>query len=102
MPVSTDLASSPATPLRAAYLSGLVSAATGAVVFPPRRLWPSFGAGNAAQAGMIGPVSTLFLAWWLLAEPITGLQLAGTTLVMTGIVLLSMRRLPTPSVAEVA
>jgi drug/metabolite transporter (DMT)-like permease len=28
------------------------------------------GAGNASQAGMIGPVATLVLAWWLLAEPI--------------------------------
>lgn len=53
------------------------------------------GAGNAAQAGMIGPVSTLFLAWWLLAEPITALQLAGTALVLVGIFLLSTRRLPT-------
>ena len=60
------------------------------------------GAGNAAQAGMIGPVSTLFLAWWLLAEPLTSLQLTGTALVMTGIFLLSTRRLPAPSVAEAA
>lgn len=50
------------------------------------------GAGNAAQAGMVGPVSTLLLAWWLLAEPITGLQLAGTALVMGGILLLSRQR----------
>ncbi|HSW12674.1 MAG TPA: DMT family transporter, partial [Solimonas sp.] len=27
------------------------------------------GAATAAQAGMIGPVTTLFLAWWLLGEP---------------------------------
>jgi drug/metabolite transporter (DMT)-like permease len=52
------------------------------------------GAGNAAQAGMIGPVSTLFLAYWILGEPITALQLAGTVLVMIGIFLLSTRRLP--------
>ncbi|MGQ0700517.1 MAG: DMT family transporter [Panacagrimonas sp.] len=50
------------------------------------------GAGNAAQAGMIGPVSTLLLGWWLLGEPLTVLQLAGTALVMTGIFLLSVRR----------
>lgn len=52
------------------------------------------GAGSAAQAGMIGPVSTLFLAFWILGEPITSLQLAGTALVMIGIFLLSTRRLP--------
>lgn len=50
------------------------------------------GAGDAAQAQMIGPVSTLFLAWWVLGEPLTALQLAGTALVMTGIWLLSTRR----------
>lgn len=53
------------------------------------------GAGDAAQAQMIGPVSTLFLAWWVLGEPLTALQLAGTALVMAGIWLLSTRRMPT-------
>ena len=56
------------------------------------------GAGNAAQAGMIGPVSTLFLAWWLLGEPIGPMQSAGTALVLVGIFLLSTRRLPTVTV----
>ena len=50
------------------------------------------GAGAASQAGMIGPVSTLFLGWWLLGEPITRLQLAGTALVIAGIFLLSTRK----------
>jgi drug/metabolite transporter (DMT)-like permease len=50
------------------------------------------GAGSAAQAGMIGPVSTLFLAYWILAEPITGLQLAGTALVMGGILILTQKK----------
>nr|WP_256365903.1 DMT family transporter [Solimonas sp. K1W22B-7] len=49
------------------------------------------GAGVSAQAGMIGPVSTLFLAWWLLGEPITALQLAGTGLVLAGMLLLSLK-----------
>ncbi|MGH8517290.1 MAG: EamA family transporter, partial [Panacagrimonas sp.] len=53
------------------------------------------GAGNAAQAGMIGPVSTLFLAVWILGEPMSTLQMAGTALVMIGIFLLSRRRVPT-------
>lgn len=50
------------------------------------------GAGDAAQAGMIGPVSTLFLAWAVLGEPVTGIQLAGTALVLAGMFLLSARR----------
>lgn len=58
------------------------------------------GAGNAAQAGMIGPVSTLFLAWSILGEPLTMLQLLGTALVLAGIFLLSTRRLPAASLSS--
>ena len=50
------------------------------------------GAGPAAQAGMMGPVSTLGLAWWILDEPFSGVQLAGTGLVLAGILLLSLYR----------
>jgi drug/metabolite transporter (DMT)-like permease len=46
------------------------------------------GAGTAAQAGMIGPVATIFLAYFFLDEAITGLQLAGTALVMAGMLVL--------------
>ena len=47
------------------------------------------GAETTSQASMLGPVSTLFLAWWFLSEPITVLQIAGTLLVLAGIWLLS-------------
>jgi drug/metabolite transporter (DMT)-like permease len=50
------------------------------------------GAASASQAGMIGPVSTLFLGWALLGEPITTVQLAGTGLVLAGIYMLSLRK----------
>jgi drug/metabolite transporter (DMT)-like permease len=50
------------------------------------------GAATTSQAGMIGPVSTLFLAALILGEPITGIQLAGTVLVLTGIYLLSRKK----------
>jgi drug/metabolite transporter (DMT)-like permease len=40
---------------------------------------------------MIGPVSTLFLGAWLLGEPVTQWQLAGTGLVLSGIYLLSKK-----------
>lgn len=52
------------------------------------------GAGITAQAGMMGPVSTLGLAWWLLGEPVSGIQLGGTALVLAGIFLLSRVRMP--------
>ena len=50
------------------------------------------GAATTSQAGMIGPVSTLFLGSLLLSEPITSWQLAGTVLVLTGMYLLSKKR----------
>ena len=49
------------------------------------------GAPTASQAGMIGPVSTLFLGALVLGEPITTWQLAGTALVLSGIYLLSKK-----------
>jgi len=50
------------------------------------------GAASASQAGMIGPVSTLFLGWALLGEPITAVQLGGTGLVLAGIYMLSLKK----------
>jgi drug/metabolite transporter (DMT)-like permease len=50
------------------------------------------GAATASQAGMIGPVSTLFLGWALLGEPITAVQLGGTGLVLAGIYMLSLKK----------
>lgn len=50
------------------------------------------GAATTAQAGMVGPVSTLFLGAVLLNEPITAIQLMGTALVLSGIYILSKKR----------
>ncbi|PXX39909.1 DMT family transporter [Undibacterium pigrum] len=50
------------------------------------------GAATASQAGMIGPVSTLFLGAYFIGEPITSWQLAGTVLVMGGMYLLSRKK----------
>jgi len=50
------------------------------------------GAATASQAGMIGPVSTLFLGTFFLDEAITAWQLGGTALVMGGMYLLSKKK----------
>lgn len=50
------------------------------------------GAPMASQLGMIGPVSVLFLAWWFLDEPVTTLQVAGTALVLAGMLVLGRVR----------
>ncbi|OZI76281.1 DMT family transporter [Bordetella genomosp. 2] len=49
------------------------------------------GAPTASLLGMVGPVSVLFLAAWLLDEPITVWQLAGTALVLCGVFVLMGR-----------
>jgi drug/metabolite transporter (DMT)-like permease len=50
------------------------------------------GAPTASQAGMVGPISTLFLGALILGEPITAVQLGGTALVLAGIYLLSLKK----------
>ncbi len=50
------------------------------------------GPATTSQAGMVGPVSTLFMGAMILDEPITAIQLAGTTLVLSGIYLLSKKK----------
>ena len=43
------------------------------------------GAAVTAQTGMVGPLSTILLAVWLLGEPFTAWVAAGTVLVLAGI-----------------
>lgn len=50
------------------------------------------GAVTTSQAGMVGPVSTLLLGAWILGEPVTVIQLAGTGLVLAGIYMLSRKK----------
>jgi len=47
-----------------------------------------------AQAGTVGPVSTIMLAVILLGEPFTAWVAAGTVLVITGIWLLARQSQP--------
>ncbi len=49
------------------------------------------GAPMTSQLGLLGPVSVLFLAGWILDEPITTLQLIGTAFVLAGAVALGRR-----------
>ena len=49
------------------------------------------GAGNTSLAAMVGPVSTILLAWIFLGEAVSAWQLAGTGLVLAGVFVLSRR-----------
>ena len=50
------------------------------------------GATLAAQASMVGPMSTIVLGAWLLGEPFTGWVVVGTALVLAGVWLLAKWR----------
>lgn len=49
------------------------------------------GSGNAAIIGSIGPVSTIIQAYFFLQEPIHSLQLLGTALILTGILIIGKK-----------
>lgn len=51
-----------------------------------RRIGPE----RAALVGAAGPVVTIILAYFLLGEPITILQIAGSVLVLTGVLIISL------------
>jgi len=50
------------------------------------------GSNAASLISSVGPVSTIFLAWVILGEPITILQTAGTALVLLGVLTISMAK----------
>lgn len=55
------------------------------------------GAAQASQLSMLGPVSLLFLGYWLLQEPITLLQVFGTIVVLSGVYWASRSALSAPA-----
>lgn len=57
------------------------------------------GASVAAQIGMVGPLSTIWLASWFLGEPVSLRLMLGTGTVLLGILVLS--RMSRPSVPQV-
>jgi drug/metabolite transporter (DMT)-like permease len=60
------------------------------------------GSGLAAQAGAIGPVATIFLGWYFLAERISVLQLVGMAIVLISMgILLTVNRNQRPHLIDV-
>ncbi|WP_413438015.1 DMT family transporter [Sulfuriferula sp. GW1] len=50
------------------------------------------GAGKTALIGAIGPVSTIYLAWVFLGERVSLTQIAGSALVLAGVLAISIQR----------
>lgn len=48
------------------------------------------GSGNASLIGSIGPVSTIYMAYVFLGEHISWLQIAGSALVLSGVLIVSL------------
>jgi drug/metabolite transporter (DMT)-like permease len=55
------------------------------------------GAPKVAIIGAVGPVATIILAWWLLGEPIGWEQIVGAALVLSGVLLISVKPRPKPA-----
>ena len=49
------------------------------------------GANRTSLVGSLGPVFTIWLGWWLLAEPVHWIQLGGVALVLAGVALVTLR-----------
>ena len=50
------------------------------------------GSDNAAIIGSVGPVSTIIQAYFFLQEPILALQIAGTVLILVGVLLIGKKK----------
>jgi drug/metabolite transporter (DMT)-like permease len=50
------------------------------------------GANTTAIVASIGPVSTILQAYWLLGEPVSAMEIAGTGFILLGILLISWKR----------
>lgn len=50
------------------------------------------GSGRAAIVGSVGPISTILLAWIFLGEPITSSGIAGTILVLAGVLSIGKKK----------
>ncbi len=50
------------------------------------------GSGRASMVGSVGPVSTIFLGYLFLGEAISPAQIAGSLLVLTGVLIIGLKR----------
>lgn len=75
------------------YGYGLAMAllATVVPVFAQSAAIRHIGSGRASLVGMVGPLLTIALGWWLLGEAISFWQMAGAGLVIAGIALVGRR-----------
>jgi len=91
--VATRPLSALAAPLRIQLLA--LAMATLSTVLPTFFIAEAIkrmGADRTSLIGSLGPVFTIALGYWILAEPVYAVQLAGAALVLTGVTLVTLRR----------
>jgi drug/metabolite transporter (DMT)-like permease len=79
------------------YALAMAVLSTAVPVFMTSEALRRVGANTVAIIGALGPVTTIAFGWLGLEEVMTPLQLAGSALVMAGVVVISLR--PAPSTA---
>lgn len=90
--VSQPLAAYALPPRIYAYMLGIVAFSTVLPMFMQSESIARIGAGRSVLIGTIGPVLTIFFGWWILDEPMSLAQMAGTGLVLTGVLLATRRK----------
>lgn len=75
-----------------AYGAGMALFSTVLPVFMQSAAIRHIGAAKSVLIGTLGPVLTIFFGWWLLDEPLSAVQLAGTMLVLCGVLLVTLRK----------
>lgn len=79
-------------PLRIYVLAGgMALFSTVIPVFMQSAAIKHIGASRASMIGILGPVATLFMGWWILGEAISVWQIFGAALVIVGVGLISKK-----------
>ena len=79
-------------PLRTyAYVAAIVAFSTVLPMFMQSASVARIGPARSVLIGTIGPVLTIFFGWWILDEPASVAQVAGTGLVLVGVWLVSRK-----------
>ena len=73
------------------YVVAIVAFSTVMPMFMQSASIERIGPARSVLIGTIGPVLTIFFGWWILDEPMSFAQMAGTGLVLAGVLLVSRR-----------
>lgn len=74
-----------------AYIVAIVVFSTVLPMFMQSASIARIGAARSVLIGTLGPVLTIFSGWWILDEPMSVAQMAGTALVLAGVLLATRR-----------